>query len=214
MELTEKLTGWFDVREYRANTPKEQQRMKSDDQNITFSTTFDDCPPAFAEFAKPYTDGNGNRRFRVSFKIGARCRWFDGDALPVDRPTNAELDGVRFEVRVQYNTIRPTNPNDEKAARGYWANAVQFEMVNDNPFDAFAPQRPFSQQAKPHMQNHQQAQPPQMQNHQQAQPQMQNHQQAQQHGGYQPPMPPPLGGQMPPMDGNTFDGSGDQNLPF
>lgn len=188
MELTEKLTGWFDVREFRENTPREQQRMKGDDQNITFTTTFEQCPQALAEFAKPYTDANGVNRYRVSFKISPKCRWFDGNAQPVERPTNAELDGVRYEVRVQYNTVRPSNPNDQKAARGYWANGIQYQRVNDNPFEAFAPQPMISDPTPP-----QQQQPRQ---------------------GYVPPMPPPLGGQMPPIDGNPFEGSGDQNLPY
>lgn len=199
MELTEKILGWFDVREYRENTPREQQRMKGDDQNITFTTTFDQCPPALADFAKQYTDANGNAKWRVSFKISAKCRWFDGNAQPVDRPTNAELDGVRYEVRVQYNTVRPANPNDQKAARGYWANAIQYQRVNDNPFEAFAPQQPFAPQ---------QQQPAAQPQQQQAQPTQQ------QYNGYQPPVPPPLGGQMPPIDGNPFQGSGDPNLPF
>lgn len=188
MELTEKLSGWFDVREFRENTPREQQRMKGDDQNITFTTTFEQCPQALAEFAKPYTDANGVNRYRVSFKISPKCRWFDGNAQPVERPTNAELDGVRYEVRVQYNTVRPSNPNDQKAARGYWANGIQYKRVNDNPFEAFAPQPMISDPTPP-----QQQQPRQ---------------------GYVPPMPPPLGGQMPPIDGNPFEGSGDQNLPY
>lgn len=162
MELTEKLTGWFDVREFRENTPREQQRMKADDQNITFTTTFDQCPPALAEYAKQYTDANGNAKWRVPFKISSKCRWFDGSAQPVARPTNAELDGVRYEVRVQYNTLRPANPNDPKAARGYWANCIQFQMVSDNPFEAFAPQPMVSspQPAQP-TQNPQQGYVPQ-----------------------------------------------------
>lgn len=206
MELTEKLSGWFDVREFRENTPKEQQRMKADDQNITFSTTFeyDKCPPALQEFAKAYLDGNGNNKWRVSFKISPKCRWFDGNALPVDRPTNQELDGARYEVRVQYNTLRPTNPNDAKAARGYWANAIQFQRVNENPFEAFAPQQMVSQQPQP---------APQYQQQPAAQPQQQQQPQRQ-YNGYQPPVPPPLGGQMPPIDGNPFQGSGDPDLPY
>ena len=200
MELTEKLSGWFDVREFKENTPREQQRMKADDQNITFSATFDQCPQALAEFAKQYTDANGNSKWRVSFKISPKCRWFDGNAQPVDRPTNLELDGQRFEVRVQYNTLRPAPNAGDKAARGYWANCIQFERVNDNPFEAFAPQPMMSQQQP------QVAQPQQ----QQQQPQQQSQQQ---YNGYQPQMPPPLGGQMPRYDGNPFDG-GEPNLPY
>ena len=205
MELTEKLTGWFDVREYRENTPREQQRMKADDQNITFTTTFDQCPQALAEYAKQYTDTNGATRYRVSFKISPKCRWFDGNAQPVDRPTNAELDGVRYEVRVQYNTLRPANPDDPKAARGYWANCIQFQRVNDNPFEAFAPQPMMSQPAAPQYQQQPQAAPQQ---------QYQYQQQRQPQQGYIPPVPPPLGGQMPPIDGNPFYGSGDPDLPY
>lgn len=199
MELTEKLTGWFDVREYRENTPREQQRMKGDDQNITFTTTFDQCPQALAEFAKPYTDNSGTNRYRVSFKISPKCRWFDGNAQPVDRPTNAELDGVRYEVRIQYNTLRPANPNDAKAARGYWANCIQYQRVNDNPFEAFAPQPMVSHPAAPAYQP-------------QPQPAQQQYQQPSAQD-YRPPVPPPIGGQMPPMDGNPFTGDG-VDLPY
>lgn len=195
MELTEKLTGWFDTRVWKENTPREQQRLKADDDNIGFSTTFEQCPPALQEFAKPYTDSNGNQRWRVTFKISQKCRWFDGNAQPVDRPSNQELDGQRFEVRVQYNTLRPAPNAGDKAARGYWANCIQFERVNENPFEAFAPQPMMSQQ-----------QPTS------AQPQQQQPQQ--QYNGYHPQMPPPLGGQMPPIDGNPFEGSGDPNLPY
>lgn len=140
MELTEKMTGWFDVRRYKEGKPKDQRQMLADDENITFTTTFRDCPEKLKEFAKEYADKDGNQRWRVSFKIGRRCGWFDREAKQVERPANVDLEGKRFEVRVQYNVVRPKNPNDTREARGYWANAIQFQEVQENPFEAFAPQ--------------------------------------------------------------------------
>lgn len=146
MELTEKITGWFDVRKYKDGKPKEQWPIMANDDNISFTTTFNasELPETLREFAKPY-DRDGVTRYRVSFKISSRCKWFDSNAQSVERPTNGELDGKRYEVRVQYNTVRPKDPNDPKAARGYWANAIQFQEIQDNPFEAFVPQERIAQ---------------------------------------------------------------------
>jgi hypothetical protein len=89
----------------------------------------------FAAHGKPYTDGNGNQRVRVIFKIGGRCRWYDGQAQPVQKPSNAELDGKRFEVSIQYNELA-ADPANPKKPRGYWVNAIQFREADTNPFTA------------------------------------------------------------------------------
>lgn len=219
MELTEKLTGWFDVKVYNDRQPRENWKLKADEDNISFTTTFEQCPPALQEFSKQYQDSIGNTRHRVTFKIGSRCNWFDANAQPVQRPSNADLDGRRFEVRIQYNTVRPTDPNNAKAPRGYWANAVQFREVQDNPFAAFDAQpvpqpAPFAapQQTVGATRDFAQQQWDEYLQQQQQQPQQQQQQQPQQ--GYRPPVPPPLGGQMPPIDGNPFEGSGDPDLPY
>jgi len=137
IQVTNIMTGWFDVREYKERLTRDQWKIKGEDDNIAFTTTFEAGTPeaaAFAEHGKPYTDGNGNQRVRVNFKIGGRCGWFDEHAQPVAKPANEELDGCRWEVRIVYNSL-PKDPAKPKKASGYWANSVQFRKVLDNPFE-------------------------------------------------------------------------------
>ena len=186
-KLTNIMTGWFDVRVYNKRLTRDQWKIKGEDDNIAFTTTFEAGTPeaaAFAEHGKPYTDGNGNQRLRVTFKIGGRCGWFDEHAQPVAKPANEELDGCRWEARIVYNSL-PKDPANPKKPSGYWANSVQFRKVLENPFEAMpgaqavspvppVPDTSFNQQPTP-----------------------------------TPPTANPLAGQMPPMDEGTND-----DLPF
>lgn len=188
------MTGWFDVRVYNERLTRDQWKIKGEDDNIAFTTTFEAGTAeaaAFAEHGKAYTDGNGNQRVRVTFKIGGRCGWFDERAQSVAKPANEELDGCRWEARIVYNSL-PKDPANPKKPSGYWANSVQFRKVLDNPFEAMpgaqavppvppvppAPDTSFKYQPTPQPTH--------------------------------PPVPAnPLAGQMPPMDEWTND-----DLPF
>lgn len=161
LKLTQTLTGWFDVRVYNERIARENRQIKGDNDNIGFSATFaagDPAAVAFSTYGKPYADANGNQRLRVTFKIGARCRWFNENAQPVAKPSNIDLDGKQFECVIQYNELDgdPTNP---KSPRGYWANAIQFREVVTNPFAAMAGAAPVP----PMPQQQQQPQQPQYQ---------------------------------------------------
>ena len=138
LQKIEKIQGWFDVKIYNDRISRENWKLKGDDDQIAFTATFEAGSTEARQFAahgKPYTDNNGNNRVRVTFKIGGRCRWYDGQAQPVQKPSNAELDGKRYEVSIQYNELAadPTNP---KKPRGYWVNAIQFREADTNPFTA------------------------------------------------------------------------------
>lgn len=135
-KLTGKLTGWFSVRTFKQGVPRENWKMRGDDENISFDVVFDTIPDQFKDFAKEFTTANGEQRWRVSFKIGGKCRWYDAAAQQVDRPANADLDGKRYECNIQYATVMP-DPKNDKSPRGYWARAVQFAEADRNPFAAF-----------------------------------------------------------------------------
>lgn len=135
--LTEKMTGFFGVRIYKEGTPMENRKIKAEDEQIDFNVTFDHLPEKFATFAKEYTNKDGEKRWRVTFKIGANARWYDGAARPMDKPMNADLDGHRWDVRIQGVELVPDDLTG-KAARGYWVNAIQANVHADNPFTAFA----------------------------------------------------------------------------
>lgn len=140
LQVIQNIQGWFDVRIYNERVPRENWKLKGDDDQIAFAATFDAASPEARKFAahgKPYTDNNGNQRVRVTFKIGGRCRWYDENAQAVPRPCNADLDGKKFEVSIQYNELA-ADPANPKAPRGYWVNAIQFREADTNPFTAMA----------------------------------------------------------------------------
>lgn len=221
LKLTQSLTGWFDVKVYNERIPRENWKIKGEDDNIAFTVTFaagDTAARPFAAHGKPYTDGSGNQRLRVTFKIGARCRWFNENANPVTKPSNIDLDGKQFECVIQYNELAG-DPAIPKSPRGYWVNAIQFREVVTNPFAAMvgaAPVPPMPQQ-----QTMPQPQPqPQQQQYQQIY--QQKYQQFQQQPQQQPTgnieFPPPpvddiiaprgMSAPMPPMYNDN------DNLPY
>lgn len=140
LQVIQNITGWFDVRIYNERIPRENWKLKGDDDQIAFTTTFEAGSTEdlrFAVHGKPYTDSNGNKRVRVKFKIGSSCRWYNEQAQPVPKPANADLDGKRYEVSIQYNELE-SDPNNPKKPCGYWVNAIQFREADTNPFTAMA----------------------------------------------------------------------------
>ena len=136
--VTDTLTGWFDVKVYNERVSRENWKMKGEDDQIAFTVTFaagDTAAVPFAAHGKPYTDGSGNPRLRVNFKIGTRCTWYDEQAQPIAKPLNSVLDGRQYECVIQYSTLDGDQANP-KSPRGYWANAIQLREVQRNPFTA------------------------------------------------------------------------------
>lgn len=129
------MTGWFDVKIYNPAQPRDQWKLKGENDNIGFGVTFTADDPAaapFAKYGKPF-EKDGRQMVRVTFKIGGKCRWFDQNAKQVVRPNLADLDGKRFECCIQYREVDP-DPANTLSPRGYWAHAIQFKEVSDNPF--------------------------------------------------------------------------------
>ena len=215
LKLTQTLSGWFDVKVYNERIARENWKLKGEDDQIAFTVTFaagDTAALPFAAHGKPYTDGSGNPRLRVNFKIGTRCDWFDEQAQPIAKPLNSVLDGKQYECVIQYSTLDgdPANP---KSPRGYWANAIQLREVQRNPFTAMpgaAPVPPMPQQP----QQYQQPQPAQPQYQQQQQPQQPQYQQPTGNIGFPPPpvddiiAPRGMSAPMPPMYNDN------DNLPY
>lgn len=214
LKVTDTLTGWFDVKVYNERVSRENWKLKGEDDNIAFTVTFaagDTAAMHFAAHGKPYTDGSGNPRLRVNFKIGTRCTWFNELAQPIAKPLNSVLDGKQYECVIQYSTLDgdPTNP---KSPRGYWANAIQLREVQRNPFTAMPGAVPVPPQPAAVPQQQQQ----QPQQHPQYQPQQPQYQQQRPSGNIGFPPPPvndiiaPRGQQFPPM----FDENDIDNIPL
>jgi hypothetical protein len=180
--MTKKITGYFDVREYKEGKSREQRRLLSNTETIGFTVSFnaDDAElQQYLQFAKP-VEKNGVTRYYVSFKINYKCNWFDENAQPIERPDSSYLENKPFEVIIRYAVVvpqgvfvpTPQNPID-KRARGYWANAIQFREVATNPFTVMAgaaPVSPMPQQQPQYQQQTQQTQQPQQPQQPQYQP--------------------------------------------
>lgn len=132
---TNKLTGYFDVKEYNAKKPREQWKTKGNDEVISFGVIFKECPAEFEKYAKEYQNKDGEKRYAVKFKIGSKCRWFDKRAKNVERPTNDSLHNKRFECQLMYNQL--DGDPSQKEASGYWVNAIQFSEYVENPFSSW-----------------------------------------------------------------------------
>lgn len=150
---TEKMTGFFDVRQYAKNVDREHRDMIAEGSQFTFKATFAiaELPELFKQGGQPDTfvhlyaskserenaQAQGRQpiadRAIVTFKIGKNCRWFDKFGQSTAKPTNAELDECQYEVLIDF-ARKPKNPNDERAASGYWVNAMMFKRA-ENPFE-------------------------------------------------------------------------------
>lgn len=155
---TTKIRVFFDVRRYNEKLTREQRQLLADNENITASASWsmNELPPMFfndgkadvfvraiANKAERDLAKTENRQpianaYAVKFKIGANCRWFNDQAQPMQRPTNAELEEGKWNAVIDF-ARRDADPNNPKKACGYWVNAIMLERVNENPFSAFQP---------------------------------------------------------------------------
>lgn len=133
------LSGYFDVREYNAKKAVQERAIKADDATITFGVAFDpeQLPKELSGYAKACESKKDGRKYMlVKFKIGSRCRWFErnekGVVTEVARPTNADLDGKRYECCVDYRELNG-DPQKQEAC-GYWANAILIAEASSNYF--------------------------------------------------------------------------------
>lgn len=133
------VSGYFDCREFDARKAYADRTMKADTQQIAFNITFAPyaLPDSVAEFAKEFKRKDGSRAFAVQMKVGKKCKFFrkeNGVVKQVARPTNEELDGERWEVCLDFNSLH--GDANKKEASGYWANGIllvgtQSEMFAD-----------------------------------------------------------------------------------
>lgn len=150
---TDKISGYFDVRKYDKRVERKDRKLIGETENISFCASFrvEELPAEFLingkpdEFVKLYSSRDEQRvaeadgrqpaadRASVKFKIGSGCHWFDKFGRATTKPLNEELDNNQFEVQIDYRR-KAKNPADDKAASGYWVNAIMFRKRELNPF--------------------------------------------------------------------------------
>lgn len=131
------IKGYFDVREYNAKKQRSERTIKGEDATITFDVVYDaqNLPEQVAKHAKSYVK-DGVTKFIVKFKISKTTKWFeriDGKVLSVERPSNVELDGKRYECCVDYRELNG-DPGKQEAC-GYWVNGI---VIKEDDGDMFA----------------------------------------------------------------------------
>ena len=153
--LTPKMGGIFDCRKYDQSGKKthDQRELLADTDNVTFSALIpiNDVPEVFKvngnldEFAKPRASKKEREAAKaenrepvcdvvsVKFKIGANARWFNKNAKPMQRPTNAELEANRYNVQIDF-TRKAKNDENPLSPSGYWVNNIMVSPIEQNPF--------------------------------------------------------------------------------
>ncbi len=127
------VTGFFDCRQYKANTPRSSRVMIENGGRITFSVALTDEEleqhPELKDFAGKSEKSGLNF---VGFKIFPKnCKLFTASAQQVEFPDNSLLDGGKFEANLIYNVKYGTGTE----LNGCYVNAMQIIRRADNPCD-------------------------------------------------------------------------------
>lgn len=135
MSKTNKLTGYFDCRNYKKGVERKARTMKADGETISVNTTFAaaELPAELAQYARKYTDKNGADRYGVEFKLSKSVMWFGADKQPTDRPLYSDIDGQKVEFVATYKQL--DGDPSKLEAYGYWVNAIMFKLAPVNPFE-------------------------------------------------------------------------------
>ena len=131
------VSGYFDCREFDARKAYADRTLKADSQQIAFNMTFapDKLPETVSEFAKEFERKDGGKAFAVRMKVGAKCKFFrkeNGAVRQVNRPTNEELDGERWNVCLDFNALH--GDSEKKEASGYWLNGILLQGTQSDMF--------------------------------------------------------------------------------
>ena len=157
--LTPKMGGIFDCRAYdqSGKLAHDQRKMLADTDNVTFSALIpiDQVPDMFKpggqldEYAKPKSSKKEREAAKaenreavldvvsLKFKIGANARWFNKNAKPMQRPTNAELEAKRYNVQIDF-TRKAKDASNPLKPSGYWVNNIMISPIESNPFSGQA----------------------------------------------------------------------------
>ena len=170
--LTPKMGGIFDCRAYdqSGKLAHDQRKMLADTDNVTFSALIpiDQVPDMFKpggqldEYAKPKSSKREREAAKaenreavldvvsLKFKIGANARWFNKNAKPMQRPTNAELEANRYNVQIDF-TRKAKDASNPLKPSGYWVNNIMISPIESNPFSgqAFEEEGEYDDDANP-----------------------------------------------------------------
>ena len=128
---TKQVTGTFDCRVWKKDTPKSARAMVEAGNRINLSVGFEETDltdeiKEFAHFSERVS------RWYVNVKVFPKnCKIYTASAKQVEFPDYTKIDGGRFEVIIDYSIKHGTGTE----LNGLYANAIQIIRRADNPFE-------------------------------------------------------------------------------
>lgn len=128
---TKQVTGTFDCRVWKKDTPKAARAMVEAGNRINLSVGFEEADltdemKEFAHFSERVS------RWYVNVKVFPKnCKIYTASAKQVEFPDFNLIDGGRFEVIIDYSIKHGTGTE----LNGLYANAIQIIRRADNPFE-------------------------------------------------------------------------------
>ena len=131
---TKQVTGTFDCRVWKKDTPKAARAMVEAGNRINLSVGFeeDDLTDEMKEFAHLHEKSG---KYYINIKVFPQsCKIYTASAKQVEFPDYKLIDGGRFEVIIDYSIKHGTGTE----LNGLYANAIQIIRRADNPFEPVA----------------------------------------------------------------------------
>ena len=128
---TKQVTGAFDCRVWKKDTPKAARAMVEAGSRINLSVGFEeaDLTDEMKEFAHLHEKSG---KYYINIKVFPKnCKIYTASAKQVEFPDFKLIDGGRFEVIVDYAIKHGTGTE----LNGLYANAIQIIKRADNPFE-------------------------------------------------------------------------------
>ena len=128
---TKQVTGTFDCRVWKKDTPKAARAMVESGNRINLSVGFEeaDLTDEIKEFAHLHEK---SWKYYINIKVFPKnCKIYTASAKQVEFPDFTKIDGGRFEVIIDYSIKHGTGTE----LNGLYANAIQIIRRADNPFE-------------------------------------------------------------------------------
>ena len=128
---TKQVTGTFDCRVWKKDTPKAARAMVEAGNRINLSVGFEeaDLTDEMKEFVHLHEKSG---KYYINIKVFPKnCKIYTASAKQVEFPDFKLIDGGRFEVIIDYSIKHGTGTE----LNGLYANAIQIIRRADNPFE-------------------------------------------------------------------------------
>ena len=130
---TKQVTGTFDCRVWKKDTPKAARTMVEAGSRINLSVGFEeaDLTDEMKEFAHLHEKSG---KYFIQFKVYPKnCKIYTASAKQVEFPDFKKIDMSRFEMVIDFSIKHGTKGTTE--LNGLYANAIQIIRRADNPFE-------------------------------------------------------------------------------